>query len=388
MDTLKQMSFDAIVVGSGPGGAAVTRELSRYGRRVLILERGSEEPIEGTVRQCASMAMVPGKSLLVTRQCLALIRGITYGGSSVLAYACAFDPPYEIFDSHGVDLRAEVERLKQELPIAPLADELFGPAARRIMESARALGYAWNRLPKIVYQENCRPECDKCTVGCPHAAKWTARLFIDEALESGSVLVTGAHVKSVLIRNGTATGVSFTKSGREHRVSAPVIVLAAGGIGTPLILRQSGVAGAGYDFFFDPLIIAMGTVDERHKGKEFPMAAGYRDEADGYLMTDLVWPRWTFRLFAIEVLRFHRLGSHGRMLPIMARGCCEALVALRRSCTMQVLVGYSRPGSSPHIPAVPLRSATWSIRISGPSSTGSMCVTVLSFLNLGGYRPC
>ena len=40
-------SFDAIVVGSGPGGAAVARELSRRGWKVLILERGGKAPVSG-----------------------------------------------------------------------------------------------------------------------------------------------------------------------------------------------------------------------------------------------------------------------------------------------------------------------------------------------------
>ena len=32
-----------IVVGSGPGGATVARELARRGRRVLLLERGRDD---------------------------------------------------------------------------------------------------------------------------------------------------------------------------------------------------------------------------------------------------------------------------------------------------------------------------------------------------------
>ncbi|MGA7876077.1 MAG: GMC family oxidoreductase [Desulfoferrobacter sp.] len=320
MDALKNTSFDAIIIGSGPGGAAVTHELSKRGKRVLVLEKGSGDKIKGTFLQGASIAMIPGRSFLVTQQFLALVRGIAYGGSSVLYYACAFDPPYEMFESYGIDLRPEVEQVKKDLPIAPLSDDLLGPAARRIMESAQALGHAWHKLPKIVYQEKCRPNCDKCTIGCPCGAKWTSRMYIDEALGRGSLLLTGAHVERVVAHAGYAAAVRFTRAGKTHQVAAPVIVLAAGGIGTPLILRNSGIAGAGYDFFFDPLIVAMGEVDDINCGSEIPMAAGYRDEEEGYIMTDLVWPRWIFSLFSAEVLRFDRLASHGRTLPIMIKG--------------------------------------------------------------------
>ena len=39
MNDLWTREFDAVVVGSGPGGASVARELSRRGQEVLILER-------------------------------------------------------------------------------------------------------------------------------------------------------------------------------------------------------------------------------------------------------------------------------------------------------------------------------------------------------------
>lgn len=39
--------FDAIVVGSGPGGATVARELSKRKKKALILERGGDAPPRG-----------------------------------------------------------------------------------------------------------------------------------------------------------------------------------------------------------------------------------------------------------------------------------------------------------------------------------------------------
>ena len=71
------------------------------------------------------MGLIPGKSLLFTQQFIALMRGITYGGSSILAYAGAFDPPFEMFDKYGINLRLEVEEIKRELPVAPLSDSFL-----------------------------------------------------------------------------------------------------------------------------------------------------------------------------------------------------------------------------------------------------------------------
>ena len=180
MTNLPDSELDAIIVGSGPGGGSVASELSKQGWKILVLEKGRGEPLKGTASQLISMALIPGRGLHFTQQMLGLIRGITVGGSSIIYYANAFDPPYEMFESYGIELRPEVEEVKLELPIAPLSDDLVGPASRRIMNSARDLGYKWNKLPKIVFQENCRPNCDKCVMGCPYEAKWTSRLYVED----------------------------------------------------------------------------------------------------------------------------------------------------------------------------------------------------------------
>lgn len=319
MQALTDGDFDAIVVGSGPGGGSVAHELSRRGGKVLILEKGSGEPVEGTIRQTIRMALVPGRSLHFTPQLLGLIHAIALGGSSIIYYANAFEPPYDLFDSYGIDLRAEVAAVKEELPIAPLGDSLIGPAARMIMASARELGYQWDRLPKLAYQDRCRPNCDKCVMGCPYHAKWSSRMYVEEAGERGSLLLTGAGVKRVLQENGTAVGVEYTYQRARHRAFAKTIVLAAGGIGTPLVLRESGIHNVGSDFFFDPLIFAIGEVDGLHGGSEFPMATGCYFPEEGYLLTDLVLPQWLYWLFTAQVFRFDRLPAHRRSLPIMVK---------------------------------------------------------------------
>jgi choline dehydrogenase-like flavoprotein len=286
-----QGQYDAIIVGSGPGGATVARELSQQNKKVLILEWGSNAPIKGTLPQAAKMIGIPGKGLLITNKKMhVLLRGITTGGSSVFYCGTAFDPPFEMMESHGIDIRNEIDDLKKEIPINPLSDELMGPMAKRMMTSAQDLGYEWKKINKFIYQDKCRTGCWRCAYGCPYDAKWTARNFVNEAVENGATLVNGAKVKSVLTRGGSATGVELTKAGRTYRVEAPTVVLAAGGIGSAAILKQSGVDNAGTDFFVDPLLIATGRVSDIREGKEPQMQAGWHMK-DEYVMTDLAMPK-------------------------------------------------------------------------------------------------
>lgn len=290
MESTNHEAFDAIVVGTGPGGATVAKELSEKNKKVLILEWGDHWDIRGKSWQALLAAGIPGRSLLMTHKALAMVRGITTGGSSVFYYATAFDPPLKMLKSHGLDITQEVAEIRKELPTAPLKDELVGPGAARIMKSARELGYDWNKLPKFVHQDKCRQRCWRCNYGCPYGAKWNARNYIDQALEKGATLISRAKVHRVIVENNTAVGVEYKRKGKVNRCYAPKIILAAGGIGSPVILRKSGIYDAGYDYFFDPLISVMGTVKNLKGGREFPMATGIHMEEEGYVMTDMTIP--------------------------------------------------------------------------------------------------
>ena len=319
MESTRHEAYDAIVVGTGPGGATVARELSEQGQKVLILERGDNWRIRGTSWQAALSGGIPGRSLLMTHNALAMVRGITTGGSSVFYYATAFDPPVEMLKSHGLDITAEVAEIGEELPTAPLKDDLVGPGATRIMASARELGYAWNKLPKFIYQDKCQPECWRCNYGCPFGAKWNARHYIDRAVEKGATLISRARVHKVIVEKNNAVGVAYKRWGTVHKAYAPKIILAAGGIGSPVILRKSGIYRAGYDYFFDPLISVMGTVKNLGGGREIPMATGVHMEDEGYVMTDMTVPQTPYMLFAAQVFRLHKLFSHGNTLQIMIK---------------------------------------------------------------------
>jgi choline dehydrogenase-like flavoprotein len=310
--------YDAIVVGSGPGGASVARTLAAAGARVLILERGGAAPVAGTLAQMAAMAAVPGKGAFFHRDASLLVRGVTAGGSSTINFATAASPPASLARL-GIDLADDERALRAELPLGPLPDDLVGPMAQRIMAAAHGIGLGWHKLDKMIRPAACRTGCWRCVYGCPFGAKWTARDFLDEACSHGAQLVAEARVERVIVEHGRAAGVEVTAVGVLHAVRAPVVVLAAGGIGSPRLLHASGLAPERVPFFSDPVVAVMGSVEDLDGGAEVPMAAGLALPDEGISFADLALPQPMYAAFAAQVGRVDRLFAHARTLSIMVK---------------------------------------------------------------------
>jgi choline dehydrogenase-like flavoprotein len=155
--------------------------------------------------------------------------------------------------------------------------------------------------------------------GCPFGAKWTARDMVDEACRHGAQLVDRARVTRVIVKDGRAAGVEAVVDGQSHAALAPIVVLAAGGIGSPRLLHSSGLGPANAPFFSDPVVAVMGSVDGLDGGAEVPMAAGASFHADGIALADMTLPKPMYQAFAMQVGRVDRLFAHRRTLSIMVK---------------------------------------------------------------------
>jgi len=219
-----------------------------------------------------------------------------------------------------LDIDAEVKEARGELPIAPLKDEMIGPMARRIMESALDLGYPWQKLEKFMYQDRWKSDYPFSHYGDPNGVKWSARMYLDQAIANGAQLIDRAKVNRVIVEGRKAVGVEFIRKRKASRIYAPKTIVCAGGIGSAVILRASGIKRAGYDFFFDPLIGVRGIVKDMDVPlSEIPMSAGVHMKDEGYMMTDMSHAAATTALFAAQVFRFDQMLSRRRTLQIMVK---------------------------------------------------------------------
>jgi choline dehydrogenase-like flavoprotein len=284
---------DVIVVGSGPGGATVARELSRVGKNVLLLERGRDHRMNGYYGTYLGALLYSDRgSLLFTQEGLNIIRPLMVGGATSMYCGCAAPPPDWLKEKYQVDIDSEVSETIEELQIKPLPEELRGRASTRIAQAAKNLGLPWE--PQLKFMSPSRTnffDCGaKCMLGCRCSAKWSAAEYVDEAVDVGCDLQTQACVDRVVIEGGKIGGVEGKLQGKRFHARAETVILSAGGIGTPRILQASGFNRAGVGMTMDVTVMVYGTIKEKGIGNEPPMTWSWENPDEGYMLSTLIDP--------------------------------------------------------------------------------------------------
>jgi choline dehydrogenase-like flavoprotein len=248
-------SCDAIVVGSGAGGAFAARELARAGFDTVIVEEGERWTVD-RIREAHPLERFSGiyrdggTTMALGNPPIALPLGRAVGGTTVINSGTCFQPPTAVVAAwhrqHGLAL-AEPDLLGPRLAdveatigVAPAPMEVLGRNGELALEGAAALD--WQSAPLRRNAPGCRGAC-QCAIGCPNNAKGGVHLnALPQACEAGARIATGLHVQQVLSEGGRTTGVTARSAdGAEVRISAPLVVVAGGAIPTPPLLRRSGL---------------------------------------------------------------------------------------------------------------------------------------------------
>ncbi len=272
----------AIVVGSGAGGATAARELQGRGIDVTLLEAGS--PFKPFTRRIgwatgASKMGLLGSERTITRffppmrtvrasDELVLVRGVTTGGTTPIT--CGnLERADKGLREIGLDLTLEFEELEREVGVVPVPRDRWRPVSSAMYEAAGDMGLDPAPTLKAVDMGRC-VSCGLCELGCASEAKWDTRTFLGDLTARGGRVMTDAPVRRVIVEGGRAVGVEVARGRSTERIDADVVVLAAGGIGNPPILRASGLE-ARDSLWVDIVLTVAGTRKGSRMLEEPPM---------------------------------------------------------------------------------------------------------------------
>lgn len=251
---------DVVVVGSGPGGSAVSRALAAGGLSVVVLEEGPPTSrFRPNYAHTAKHHMQEGGTMIARGTAyfpVAAGRGVG-GGSLINSAICLRTPQHvleEWVETLGSDrygpaaLGAVYDELEDMLGVGPATDAIAGENNRIIVRGAQALGYPGEMVNRNT--PTC-VGCGLCNFGCPVGGKNSVnRNLLPLAVRDGAIIQADTRVQQVLVEHGRAVGVQgrvvhpdTREMGPLVKVMADRVVLSAGAIGTPRLLHHCGLAG-------------------------------------------------------------------------------------------------------------------------------------------------
>ncbi len=277
---------EVLVVGSGPAGAIVAKELAEAGRDVILLEEGPamgrkdfvQEAGEAMQRCFREGGTRASRGNMVTPTMQAIVLG---GGSVVNSAICA-RPPAWIFDKWGERTGCEqttleqlvphFERVEQQLAVTPTPEAIQGERNMRFKKGCDEIGMSSEPTWRNV--RGCKGSSE-CFTGCRNGAKKSMDVsYVPAAIRAGARVYTSVRAEQVVTDGRRATGVRgrviepFTwKPLQKASFDAKTVVLAAGCMATPLILLKSGIANSsglvGQDLRFHPGLAIMAMFPDR-----------------------------------------------------------------------------------------------------------------------------
>jgi len=226
---------------------------------VLVLEAGPYRPTASypalAFDAVQDLYRSAGATMTLGFPPIALPLGSLVGGTTVINSGTCFRVPDFVHDKwasrygFGADLSAAAlapyfERVEGRIGVHPVRPDVMGANNEIARRGAAALGWSGGYLKRNA--RSCVGS-NRCAFGCPTEAKQAMHIsYLPDAVAAGARVVSGVRAKRVTFDGRRATGVVATvrnADGRARtvRVRADHVVMSAGTVHTPLLLRASGI---------------------------------------------------------------------------------------------------------------------------------------------------
>ncbi|MEG8277217.1 GMC family oxidoreductase [Streptomyces sp. AHA2] len=252
---------DAVVIGSGAGGAVAALTLAASGRSVVVLEEGRHFPTRELAARppldrFAAAYRDGGATLAWGLPPVLLPVGRAVGGTTLVNSGTCFRTPGDVLRrwhrTHGVELAdpaafaRHLDHVESLLGVGLPDPSVLGRNGGLALAGSERLG--WSAAPLRRNATGCEGCCE-CVAGCPSGAKQAVQLSVlPAACAAGARIVTRARATRVLTEHRAggrrAVGVEALRpDGTVLTLATELVVVAAGALHTPALLRRSGLAG-------------------------------------------------------------------------------------------------------------------------------------------------
>ncbi len=292
------LEADAVVIGSGAGGGVVAGELALAGKSVVVLEKGGYN-YEGNFTLQESQAM---PELFLKRGALAtkdlgviMMAGSTLGGGTVVNWMTSFRTPSDVLTEWdqcsglngcftGSQLQQSFAAVEQRISVNSEHSQ-HNRQNQLLFDGASALGYHAGIVRRNAI--GCEQRCGTCSFGCRYGCNQsTMKTYLQDAYDHGARIIVHCSADKVLIENGQAVGVKASvydvRTGKTYSITirARAVIVAAGALSSPAILRRSGLTNPhiGSHLRLHPTAISVGVYPEKVYAWQGVLQSAYSDQ--------------------------------------------------------------------------------------------------------------
>ena len=266
-----QSAYDVVVVGSGFGGGVTACRMAEQGLRVCVLERGRrfgpgdfpDRPEQAPLAFWHPLLNPGGMLDLRLMRDLAVITAAGVGGGSLVYANVQLTAPPDIFEQpawpgaiDAAELAPYYDRTEDALEPRQTPAEPDLPKIRAFDTMAERAGRSATRLPLAVhfgqrrrhpfsdvFQQGCQ-NLGRCDLGCPVLAKNTIDITYIARAEAHGAEVFPLHEVTRIDPPGSNAGrwrLGFRdlQYRIDGSVEAPIVVLAAGTVGSSRLLLKN-----------------------------------------------------------------------------------------------------------------------------------------------------
>lgn len=279
-NTIIDLDFDVVIVGSGCGAGVAASHLARAaakmpeGKRpkIAVLEKSYHYPATHFPMNTSasnSNLMEAGGGLQADDGSIALIAGSVWGGGGLINWSASLQPQSFVRDEwtnkDGLNMFSTPEfqdcldTVCERMGVCKMTDEAgkaqipHNFANETLLEGARRLGLAAEVVPQN--SAGKAHQCSHCSEGCASATKQgPTNCWLPDAAKYGTEFIEGCFVEEITWdpnissnrpRRAAGLKAEWTsrdrKSKRTLRIKAKRIIVSAGTLQSPALLIRSGI---------------------------------------------------------------------------------------------------------------------------------------------------
>jgi choline dehydrogenase-like flavoprotein len=274
-DEPETIEVDAVIVGSGCGGAVAAKTLAEAGLKVLVVDKSYYWPPEHlpmSENDGTAHLFVRGGALQSDDSSIAILGGSVWGGGGTVNWSASLQPQgmvrREWSQKFGLKrftsaaFQADLDAVCERMGVGLDAVE-HNRTNQILLEGSRKLGWAAKPVPQNTGGE--AHNCGYCSLGCGSCGKkGPTESFLPDAAKAGASFLEGFEVEQVLFSDAKESGdqvaigvkgvwtsrdshggvVGSDRNRRVVVIKAPKIILAGGTLGSPLLLQRSGITNS------------------------------------------------------------------------------------------------------------------------------------------------